>query len=113
MEWSDAGGIDETQHAEYLDELCKAFRESVRKQVDAGMEKRAKMCPGSGDLHAEVLQHLHTCLGQCTRIYGRDGVLQRVRHYVMDDIAQPLILHGAPGVGKTCVLAKAASLVSD
>ena len=44
--------------------------------------------------------------------YGREDDLEKVRKYIVGPSAQPLILYGAGGCGKTSLLAKSASLIN-
>ena len=109
--WSDQGGINETDHAKYLDDLCVKFESSVTRLIDKHMDSQHPSAPESSDF-SEVLEHSHQCVSKCERFYGREDVLDYIRDYVGSHANRPLIVHGQSGCGKTSILAKAARKVS-
>lgn len=112
VQWTDEGGINEEEHAEYLETFSNDFRDAMLELIESNMKNRVKNPFGDDELGMEILEHTHNCLKRSTRIHGRDDTLQRIRQYVMDRIDQPLIIYGHPGMGKSCILSKAATLVS-
>ena len=109
--WSDEGGINETAHAQYLQDLATSVGKSLRKQIDDAMRGIKKM--DQTELYHEALNHAHMCVTKTSRLFSRDRALQKVRQYLLDDVRQPLTVHGNSGVGKSTLLAKTASLVGN
>ena len=111
VQWSQNGGMNESEHAGYLESFCEAFECSVKELVDRGVSKRTDTITSS-KLYEEVLGHAHICAQQSHRFYGRDDILGRIKNYVTSNEQTPLFaIIGESGEGKTSLLAKVASSV--
>ena len=108
--WSDNEGINEVDHAVYLEEFCATFEQSVLELIERGVE-RAQQLVMSEQVCSEVLEHSHQCVQRVRSFHGREAELETIKNYIMSEADQPLIVHGESGCGKTSVLAKAASMV--
>lgn len=65
-----------------------------------------------GHIVTEILQHLQAGKSSVSTFQGRANELQKIQNYIQSDSAQPFVLHGKGGSGKTSLLAKAASMVT-
>lgn len=116
------GAVDpkRKEHAQYLDSVCQQFVSQVKAQVTAAVEGgRRKMWGNTEEdsedmwdrLAEEVGQHTAMSAELCAGLHGREGLLGQlclamweatnVRH-------APLVVHGAPGMGKTALLCRLA-----
>ena len=109
VEWSGNDGLGVDTHGEYISKFCKKFYEDVLDLVDRAVEKNTRLA--NDRLFSEVLQHLHACRSSCKIFQGREEVVDRIRRYIRGDSAQPLLLCGESGCGKTSLLAKGYSQV--
>ena len=109
--WSDNEGINEKDHAEYLEEFIATIETAVLGLIEKGVEKRSRLS-GYFYVYNEVLDHSHQCVSKVAKIHGREDELQEIKQYLMSTNDQPLIVHGESGCGKTSVLAKMALQVS-
>lgn len=111
LDWSDIEGLNENDHYEYLCEFINHFYKHIVKLVRRAMRKQDSSA--FGRIVTEILQHSHAC-SQVSRIFlGRSEELQSMKEYITGSLNRPMILHGVGGSGKTCLLAKAATLVRD
>lgn len=63
-----------------------------------------------GHIVTEILQHLQAGKSSVTTFQGREEEMKKIENYLTSDSAQPFVLHGKGGSGKTSLLAKAASI---
>lgn len=115
IDWSDDGGLNAVDHFDYLQEFTNHFYKYIVKLVRRAMRKEDQST--FGKIVTEILQHSHTC-NTVSRIFlGREDELQTIKEYITgsgeDKFKYPLVLYGVGGSGKTSLLAKAASLISD
>ena len=111
VEWSGKEGIDRETHLEYLNQFCQHFQLSILRLVDRAVVEDQKL--SSDPVYREILQHLHACKNFCKIFQGREEVMGRIKGYICGDSREPLILWGQSGCGKTSLLAKAYSQVSE
>lgn len=109
LSWSDREGLNEDDHYEYLITFINHFYRNIVKLVRRAMRKQD--VSSFGKIVTEILQHGHACSSVSKIFLGREAELQSIKEYVTGSLNRPLILHGAGGSGKTCLLAKAASMV--
>ena len=110
VEWIGRDGIATDSHGEYLQNFIAHFYRNIARLVDRAMRKEDSS--PQGQIVTEILQHLHACNNSVKVFYGRENDLEKVRKYIIGPSAQPLILFGAGGCGKTSLLAKSASLIN-
>lgn len=66
-----------------------------------------------GHIVTEILQHLQAGKSSVTTFQGRAEELKKIENYFISDSAQPFVLHGKGGSGKTSLLSKAASICCE
>ena len=106
--WVPGGLSDEVMdHEKYLSQLCGQVFIDVKRLIDGALTKQTNLC---SPLDREVLHHAVLCKAKCESYCDRrDGVLARIREYILKPATKPLVIHGKSGSGKTSVMAKAAS----
>ena len=63
IKWSNNNGINERDHLQYLLELCGAFYDMLKNQIQACLTRMDDLCKDPRLL--EVLQHSKTCENRC------------------------------------------------
>lgn len=109
VEWIGREGLATESHEEYLQNFVAHFYRNIARLVDRAMRKEDSS--PQGQIVTEILQHLHACQNSVKVFVGRENDLEKVRRYIVGPSAQPIILYGAGGCGKTSLLAKSASLI--
>ncbi|XP_067664530.1 NACHT and WD repeat domain-containing protein 2-like [Haliotis asinina] len=104
-------GIGPVTHKDYLQTLCNHFYSTMKLLVDRNMAKRNKL--QDDDLYNEVVQHWTIARNRCKTFVGRAPMLQNIRGYLEAQTDQALVVHGESGSGKTSLMSKAVSMVSD
>lgn len=64
-------------------------------------------------LSLELNLQSDACARKASEFTSFDDALQRIKTYVQNDVNEPLIVHGPPGSGKSCLLSKAATFCMD
>ena len=64
-------------------------------------------------VYQETLHHSFSCQKYVKVFQGRQDLVDRIRNYVQGTSAEPLLVYGYSGCGKTSLMAKAYSMVSD
>jgi hypothetical protein len=64
-------------------------------------------------MYTEILQHCTFCRNFCRQFKGRETLLEKAKQYIQDHSrSQPFVMYGPSGSGKSCVIAKVATMVS-
>ncbi len=106
VEW-----VSPTCSEAYLEDFCFLLYEQLTRLVTAAMLEIENLV--SDTYVVEVIQHLSLCKERCNIFRGRETTMGRLERYMTSDPAQPMVVYGESGCGKTSVLAKAASLLWD
>ncbi|XP_046361543.2 NACHT and WD repeat domain-containing protein 2-like [Haliotis rufescens] len=104
-------GICPVTHNDYIQTLCNHFYATVKLMVDRNMAKRNKL--QDDDLYNEVVQHWTIARNRCQTFVGRAPMIQSIRGYLEAQTDQALVVHGESGSGKTSLMSKAVSVVSE
>ena len=109
VNWVGREGLNADTHKTYLLDFVSHFYKNVVKLIDRAMKKEISNS-SSTKVALEILFHLHEC-NRSRRIFlGREQELGRLRAYLQEDSALPMVLWGEGGSGKTALLAQAAWL---
>ncbi|CAH1788936.1 unnamed protein product [Owenia fusiformis] len=111
VDWSGKEGIDADSHADYINEFCNSFHDRIIDLVDRAVNKHAQLT--NDRVYGESLQHLHMCMRYAKIFQGREEIIALIREYFEGPSQLPLILNGESGCGKTSLLAKAASMITE
>ena len=95
--WNDPEGIDAHEHTDYLERMCDEFYNRTRETVDQQMARRCSVV--SDPFYEDIVQNWQIARQHCDRFLGRDALLERIRHYVVNETNQALVIHGDPGTG--------------
>ena len=95
----------------YITLFTKQFENVMKRKIDQ-LAKNHHVTTAEVTVEEEVLAHWQHCAYMCNSFVGRDELLEFVQDYVISDSQKPLVLYGEPGIGKSALLAKTASLVS-
>ncbi len=110
VEWEDPVGICKQSHKAYLDKLCGYFFSRVRDMISVNINQQRQMQKDS--LYEEVVQHWNLCKAKCDVFVGRDVILEEIKDYILGGTDKVFIIHGESGIGKTSIMAKAASMIN-
>lgn len=110
INWTGKEGLAVKYHEEYLKEFTAHFYKHITRLVDRAMRKED--LSSQGHIVTELLQHLQAGKSSVSTFQGREEELKRLKDYIESDSAQPFVLHGKGGSGKTSLLAKAGSMVT-
>lgn len=118
------GGVDRgrREHAQYLDAVCEQFVSQMKDRIEAVVSSSAKrrkiwgrIEDGTEDswdrLVEEVGRHAAVSAELCGDLCGREGLLGRLCLAMWESTNahhDPLVVHGAAGIGKTALLCKLA-----
>lgn len=109
VQWNPLGisPSNSSEHAKYIDNLCKEVECLMKENITDSIHKRVKG-DVSDPLYDEVVQHLSFCQTKCSTFYGRNEILGQCKTYLQDDRRDPLVIHGQSGCGKTSVMSMVA-----
>ncbi|XP_075219526.1 NACHT and WD repeat domain-containing protein 2 isoform X3 [Lycorma delicatula] len=117
VQWVE-GGLDSNipEHAQYMAEVQSQLTESLSAIINTIIEEdQAKVVMKSSygvesSLLLELVQQTHFTQRAAQCSVNRDGVLNKIKSYIMGEAAsgQVLVLHGSHGCGKTTLLSRAA-----
>ncbi|KAK3736404.1 hypothetical protein QZH41_017906 [Actinostola sp. cb2023] len=111
VKWS-SNGIDpqsSPEHAQYIDDLCKTFYDTLTGMIDKAVGKR-RAVEIKDNLVEEVTDHLSFCLKKCQAFHGRREFLEEMKNALKKD-RRTVVICGESGCGKTSIMAKACTLV--
>ncbi|KAL4228047.1 hypothetical protein ACF0H5_013483 [Mactra antiquata] len=105
--WTDKGGINSTDNAEYLEKLGQAFFEKMTNLIDDNLDDADFI---ETDQVKEIKQSL-IIRNKWSRIFfGRSDILKILENYVKDvSNKEPYVVYGESGTGKTALIAKCAN----
>ena len=104
--WSDKGGINSTDNAEYLSKLSAIFYDKMVMLIDKNLaDKKIE-----DDAQIKEIKENLKIRDEWSRIFfGREDVLKAVEKYLKDiKNRSPFVVYGESGCGKTAVIAKCA-----
>ena len=115
--WRHEEGISTKLHRDYLDELAMTAGAWLHQAVELGVARMIGAWSATnnvlGELVGEITQHWLTVRDRLRWFTGRKDVVSNVESYVLSDDDKPLVLHGAPGIGKSSIIAKVAAQVNQ
>jgi len=108
VEWEE-GGLDPAKHeshrlylADLADTMCRLNIEEIVSQLSTR--------PVVNGLEAEIMHHVHLCEKKCETFAAREGILDEIAKFFDNpDGPSTMVVVGQSGMGKSCVLAEAAS----
>ena len=86
-------------------------RSHVLTKVSQAIE--AKDVLAEDPVYQETLHHSFSCQKYVKVFQGRQDLVDRIRNYVQGTSAEPLLVYGYSGCGKTSLMAKAYSMVNE
>jgi hypothetical protein len=92
------GQLDEA----YIKAFCDQVETALLEMIDAELAKQEERTL----LEQEISQHEAFLHARSQNFIGRDDVLAHIETYLQSNEAQPLVLHGQSGVGKTSIMAQ-------
>ncbi|CAF1234877.1 unnamed protein product [Adineta steineri] len=105
-------GINRDDHIHHIERFNNDFYNAIQQQIDQCVQSR--VMPVSDPLHHEVLEHAIQCKTYVAKFHGRTDILNSLKEYINNDNEnRPCIVYGTSGCGKTSLLAKAATEISN
>ncbi|CAF4093250.1 unnamed protein product, partial [Adineta steineri] len=106
-------GINRDDHIQHIEQFNNDFYNAIQQQIDQCVQSR--IMPISDPLHHEILEHAIQCKTYVAKFHGRTDILNSLKEYINDDDNEnhPCIVYGTSGCGKTSLLAKAATEISN
>ncbi|XP_059172229.1 NACHT and WD repeat domain-containing protein 2-like isoform X2 [Physella acuta] len=98
-------------HKEYLQTLCQRLFDICVRLIDEGVP--LPDVQGSLTLCDEARQHWARCRYTASSFYNQHQTLQQLQDYVTGLSCRPLVIHGAPGSGKSKLISKIAFHMSE
>ncbi|KAK3103292.1 hypothetical protein FSP39_018264 [Pinctada imbricata] len=110
--WREKGiDPDDPEHYKYLKEMTSDFADVICNRIESAIQER-KESEVDSNVYEECLRHMKFCREKANAV-SRDDILEKIKAYILGESTQPLVLHGPSGIGKTSIMAMAASKVKE
>ena len=117
VKWDRKKGVTYATHPEYIREFGETFYKQVKRLIDLNKKQRSfyeSMERADASLLQEILDHANFCNETVEKFHGRADLLNSLKAYLLNQSNKaPLLIYGNSGCGKTAILAKLTSEVSD
>ncbi|XP_078577646.1 NACHT domain- and WD repeat-containing protein 1-like isoform X1 [Branchiostoma floridae x Branchiostoma japonicum] len=117
--WKESG-LDpsaHTEHKSYLADFCSQFVAKVKQLIDRVVDNYAEMQylkeTPIRELYYKLLESSAVSLAHSQKFVAREDVVSAVRELVTSEESKPIVLYGGQGSGKSAVVSKVATSLSE